>query len=317
MSEPLDAAIRHVSRGFAATVEGDIFSILRRSSIVLRSAEFATVDGGIDCTHRFAPGSSYAMRYWQYSDRSLHPETSSDVIPLDVKGSVAGCAGDQVYITTLAQKRRVAVYITKDAADDRFVNVIPNYFQDATALRGNVEIQEWERQEYSVNITRVSFFPPRAYGSLDQCGSPYRMPLALLHDAVEGIRRHVRKLEPYKNPYNGVEFADWEPLTTRVSKWFQPLDTSGVFTAHEAVTKMFQDITFGEHEHPIEMDFVGLQPYSGDLRIIQRLHKVSKQYIVQHKIDGRRRALGSRLEKVFVTRGQGNGRRYYFSAYDR
>ena len=43
-----------------ARYEGDVFSVLRNESFVLRAYEFAVADGALDCTQAFNPESTYA-----------------------------------------------------------------------------------------------------------------------------------------------------------------------------------------------------------------------------------------------------------------
>jgi hypothetical protein len=100
-------------RNSGAVHEGDVFSILTKSPFAVRSGEFALVDGALDCTRTHDPASSWATRYWEVDDWAANPSVASDLAAFEVKSCAVGVAGGQSYITTIAQRRRAAFYITR------------------------------------------------------------------------------------------------------------------------------------------------------------------------------------------------------------
>lgn len=336
--------------------EGDVFSILASSPFVVRSGEFALMDGALDCTSRHESDSSYASRYWEVNDRAADPSEAGDLAGFEVKSCAFGEAGKQIYITTIAQRRRAAFYIAKLATDPNWVELIPNYQQDAESLDPESANLEAETAEHIINFTRKSFMPPRTYGAVDPSGSAYRMPLSVLPEAVRRARLCCSVPGyTYVNPWTDVPFTLWRPVAGRAIEWFRPRENSGIFTAHDAVMKILQDFNYGgggdeaaATANTFEVDFVGVQPCLGDFKIIVRgsLPRMLKgrispkdvlpttarhgldpptepavQYVIQHKIEGRTRSRSSKLTKVRVSRATGKAEkrklRYFFNTFER
>ena len=309
MLEPLELIGRRIFQSRGILYEGDIFSILLHSPFVIRAFEFALADFAIDCTRTYDKAQSFAQRFWTVYQHGSPKPGSSDLLLAEVKCSVAGAAGSQAYITTRAQRRRVAFYIGINAADPSFVDVIPNYDQEKAAL--DEDASEEERiQEHIVNSTRVSSLPSSAYAGLDPCSSPYRMPIFLLNEAIRRVRRYVLTGEPYINPWTGTSFDDWKPLTTKRAHWLCPAEHTSHYSACKAVLEIFRNVQ-GDRMKP---DFIGLQPYLADFKLTVL---GVRPMFVQHKLDDTLRALDNRMEQVTIARGEGDKRRWYFSAFDR
>ena len=88
---PLEVLEPSLMRNRGAGFEGDIFSILRHSPYIVRSAEFALVDGAIDCTRQYAHEEGYAARLWVA--QHLPPPDQSDLLLWDAKSSAADDVG--------------------------------------------------------------------------------------------------------------------------------------------------------------------------------------------------------------------------------
>lgn len=351
MQTSLDLVAPALYHSRGAIAEGDVFSVLASSPYVVRGGEFAVADGALDCSRTYGTA-SYAMRYWDLNDRAADPEESSDLLAFDVKSSSSGIAGQQTVWTSIAQRRRVSFYIARLAADPTWVEIIPNYQQQAAALDTRTDFSEAESREHVFNFTRQSAMVPRTYGGIDPSGSPYRMPLALLPEAMRRIRLCCQKegAQVYVNPWTDVAFPEWHPVPTKAAKWFRPRENGGVFTAHMAVMQLFQSFNFHHQHHAedggksIEVDFVGLQPSLGDFKFIVRkpassgaellpkstlspdgiesrnlgkFDSLTSQYIVQHKMEGRRRGTTAKLTDVAIARIDRGKQRYYFHAFER
>jgi hypothetical protein len=347
MADELLEQVEKISlRNSGALHEGDIFSILANSPFVVRSGEFAVVDGALDCTRTYNTATSWATRYWVVNDWAANPLEASSLMSFEVKSCLVAEAGSQLYITTIAQRRRAAFYIARLTADPTWVELIPNYHQDEGSLDPEGAELETDADEHLINFTRRSFMPPRSYGGVDPTGSSYRMPLFALSEAVRAHLHCTVAGHVYVNPWTDVAFPHWHPLVGESAKWIRPREDGGVFTAHEAVMKLIQDFNYNDggvaraSGNSFEIDFVGLQPSLGDFKILVRgplaqlaqIHTPSKsvitepqgqvlQYVIQHKIEGRVRRSESMLTRVKVCRGSGRKDkrklRYFFEAFER
>ncbi|KAK3698133.1 hypothetical protein LTR37_017091 [Vermiconidia calcicola] len=316
----LDAVERWISRSRGALFEGDICEILRSCRSVVRAFEFSPTDAAVDCSREYIDGYDYAQRLWDLLER---PKTqkASELALFEVKSSIGRLAGSQEYISTAIQKMLVAFYIGVCAADPTFVDVIPNYDQDAAlfsrsdcgededvaATLASLKSRYGDREEL-INVSRISTLPTSAYGGLDQCMGPYRMPIWRLPEAMGLIRAHIRGESVYVNPHTGVSFPDWKPLTTQCTTYLHPADDTDAYMAYRVV----MDVLTAMSRIPdtgLHLAFVGLQPRLADFTINGRF--------VQQKVDNTRRAKDSPMSKVLITRGEGSDRRYYLTAFDR
>ena len=312
--EGLRAIERAINLSRGALYEGDVFSLLKPSPYVVRGFEFSPVDGAIDCSREYDTGQGYGGRLWDVQERPKLQAPSCFGL-FDVKSSVGKVAGDQEFISTTEQKKLVAFYIGICAADPTFVELEPNYGQDPAALsaaeddgREPSAVRPREREQ-QVNHTRVCCLPASAYGGLDQCGSPYRMPNWLLPEAIRRVRVcMIDNEQTYVNPWTGVSFPRWTPLLTRATSFLHPSATTAHFTAYRLV----MDILTASHSlssTPLDVELVGLQPRLADFRL--------NGAQIQQKISDTARSKGSALDRVGVARGEGEERHYYFSAFDR
>ncbi|KAK1071482.1 hypothetical protein LTR74_003360 [Friedmanniomyces endolithicus] len=295
-----------VSLQRGALQEGDVFSILNYSRSVIRSCEFALADGAVDCTRTYGPGESFASRYWKLT--SLAPGEWRDLLLFDVKSAAGAGAGLQGYTTSPIQRRRVAFYIGICAANPAFVEFIPNYYQHLSAF-GEEDVEDLGAA--LANVVRFARLPPKAYGSLDPCGSPDRMPLALLSEAIELARLHALRQGVYRNPWTGVEHPDWHPVLTTNPKWLRPKDRTANFTAYQHALDIQQAVY---RSNLMKFELVGLAPLLADFKfLLTDSSGGERQVLVQHKVDGRLRAMGAPLDKVSIAR-QGS---YYFRSSER
>ena len=321
MFEQLSAATWRIFLRLGAAYEADIFSILRGSPSIIRSFEFALADGAIDCTVEYPDEMNYAERFCDVTQHlrvglesrgELESELRSLVL-FDIKSTVAEEAQHQAYIITRAQRRRVAFTIGIAAADPTFVDVIPNYAQEEQALSSEATVAD-ETSEVIANVARRARLAPAAYGGLDQCGSPFRMPIALLRVAISRIRKLARgEILVYENPWTRAQFRGWRPKMTTSSIWLFPKHTHPQYSACRAVVEVVrrQSATL---KMGLRSDFVGLQPQLADLKLILK----HRQWFVQMKMDNTLRAKHSRPHRVpIASRDDGMPESQFFSTYDR
>lgn len=325
--QPLEA-LNIILRSRGARYEGDVFSVLWQSPYILRSWEFALVDGAIDCNEEFKLGTSFVDRLAQVKSRFL-PE-SRKLVRFDIKSKISQEAGDQIYNTSTHQQSAVAFYIGLCAADTSFVELIPNFHQhkEGTPALGYDPEEVLENRQGAVNDSRVSKLHASAY-KLDPCNSPYRMPFTDICEAIHRVRRTAQGKGIYINPHTLVEFSDWKPSTTSFIESLISAEHIQHFTAYKAAMEIYRIIKI-QPELVMGLDFVGLQPRLVDFKLItsqtpllskslaqHRLEGLNlRQSFIQHKLDGKDRSRFSRLSKVAIARGAGKDRRWYFSALD-
>ncbi|KAF2444541.1 hypothetical protein P171DRAFT_334392, partial [Karstenula rhodostoma CBS 690.94] len=163
-----------------AVCEGDVFSILFSLEYVLRSFEFARVDGAL-CLDppNHAPGATYADRFLSLWDHlSLFPR-SQRLVRFDVKSTTGLEAGSQNCKTRLGQHQNTAFYLVSCASDPSFVSLIPN----TSTARSRVD-----EQEFAISSSKHLAVPGVAYGFLDPEDAGHRMPIGLLPAAVARVR---------------------------------------------------------------------------------------------------------------------------------
>lgn len=347
---------RLVLQNRGAVYEGDVFSILQASPFIVRSFEFAQADGAIDCSNQFSPETNFADRFWETDQRLRLVPSSTELLLFDVKSKVSQYAGDQIYSTSIGQRRHVAFYIGICAADPSFVEIFPNYHQQRslvpkpfqndpawpdshvpptsaptspvslssarTEALSTVPVSslESDRRHVAVNSSRISKLPPSAY-ILDPCGSPYRLPIGYLCEAIHRVRQCVQVGDTYVNPWTKVPFPAWKPVTTRSADSLKPSESSEHFTAYKAIMEIYRFV--GTQD--IKLDFIGLQPRLADFKLITKPSNLTQsntnhywpQIFIQHKLDTRDRALRTPLEKVAIARTQETSCRWYFTCDDR
>ena len=244
-----------IPRYQGAYYEGDVFSVLAHSCFILRSFEFATADGANDCNGRFDGRQGYADRFWATYQALREMPGSKKLLLFDVKAKMSQYAGDQVYLTTLHQRNEVAFYIGICAANPSFVELVPNVYQGLTGPSVSAELD----REVAVNVSRISKLAPSKY-KLDPCGSPYRMPLHLLAEAVRRVRGCVNGGGHYINPWTHVPFPTWRTRTAAGMQPMTPVEQSGDFTSFLAVMEIYRATLIASHLVPMQMDLIGLQP---------------------------------------------------------
>jgi hypothetical protein len=169
------ASIDTFIRGRLGThLEAEVFAALLHCAFVVRSFEFALADGALYASEGPYPSGNYTERFWQLNEqvrmfRNSTQHSRRALVLFDIKSSVSRHAQDQIYITQAQQQAQVGFYIAICAANPDYVEVIPNRFG------GNIE--SLDKRKMAVNLSRKSYLPPTAYGSLSPCNSPYRMPI--------------------------------------------------------------------------------------------------------------------------------------------
>ncbi|KAK5722362.1 hypothetical protein LTR15_005592 [Elasticomyces elasticus] len=314
----------------SALYEGDVFGYLLASPYAARSWEFALADGGLAVDMRFEPGTGYAERF-----RHVHREgffrAGADkphrIVLFDIKGKRRADLGRKaVHTSSAGQRRHVAFFIGMCAADDSFVELIPNYEQEQTDV-GQVDestgdeaydSEEEDGHNFLFN-SRVSRLLPAAT-SVDPESSPYRMPLRLLVEAVRLVRQCALTGQEYINPWTKVRFANWRPQTTSSADFLKPLPHTQHHTACTAALQIMQGIV-DRSDVPLSFDLVGLQPRIADFKLL--LHEAGGsthpvQRFVQHKVDSNlHRAAGGKLTSLAVSRKAKGRWLFYFTDIER
>lgn len=306
MSEPLRVLDSVIKRSCGARFEADVFSLLRSSAFVARCFEFSGGDGVVDCTSQYDVSLNWAQRHLLLSDQE---GLERRVLLFDVKSSAAVAAGQQQFESFFLQRAIVAFYVCVCAADPSWVEVIPNYGQDREIIEHGEYVVPDAREialRAVVNITRTSWFPPLAYGMLDPCGTPYRMPRWMLSEAVTRMRACALGQQVYVNPWNEQAFPSFHPLTTQLMKWAEPSEETMQFTAYKEVTEVMRAF---KYRGSMIFDFVWLQPRLADFKL--------DNFLVQHKLDTEARAEGKPFDDVLVARDTLYGRSFYFNAFER
>ena len=303
-----------------AIYESEIFHFLRTAlNFVVRGYEFSLVDGALTIDRDFQRDDSFADILWKVDSASrdvrggVREGSGCRLLLFDVKARLSRFSGDTTYITTTRQQSQAAFYLGYCAADPRYVELIPNHCQDPTRY---LRLCEQPTREVSVITSKISRFPPQVYG-LDPSTAPYRMPLAYLPQALAQLRECVRTQGIYVNPWTRVSFAQWRPIVTTSSDALLPSENHDHYSGCEAILRLYREIRYCQK--PISLDFMWLQPRIADFKLIVSYARPSdsKQYFIQHKLDGGQRAWGSPLINVAIARGEDPRRQWYFSHTDR
>lgn len=309
MSTILNALDSALFRDLGQTLEGDIFQALKKSPHVVRAWEFALADGAIDVTWTRDVGMTYAERLWHLF--SYGPESKqSELVLFDVKSSSVVEDSDRSFISTKAQRLRVAFYLCISATDPEWVDLIPNYWQDARALQSDREDRDDESCKERFNVLRASRLPDAAHRSLHPCNTPYRMPMRVLPQAMSRVRSCVVDGTEFVNPWTGVVYRDWTPLTTPHASYLKPAESNPQYAAFEEAWDVFAAV---REKGKLQFDIVGLQPMLADFKLFATSNGVFTQSTVQAKSEGRERGAKNELAKVAVVRKN----RYFFDARDR
>ena len=303
---------RPILTGRGACHESDVFSVLWHTSSVVRAFEFAMADGAIDCSKESPEGTSFAERLWSLDQElRLWPE-SHRILLFDVKSSTYPTSDRQLYTTNKFQQSQVAFYLGFSASNPRHVELIPNvYQQDPAATR---LAHEEGSQPSNVDKLRISTVDPLTYGCLAPHRAPFRMPLALLPEAIRRVRRCVQTQQPYTNPWTKVCFSQWTPRTTTSILHLKPLEETPHFTAYMAVEAIYRALKVAPCS--IGLDLMALQPRVADFKLIvppSPAYPTGRQVFVQHKIDTVNRHLPGALSRVPMGR-TGERLSWYFDA---
>lgn len=313
---PLESICGYMLRNRGWLYEADMFSILLESPWVVRCFEFALADGAVNCgsLNEYTKSQGYAERFTNMLDCS---DDERSILLFDVKSSTSAVAGSQSYIGAEGQRQQVAFWICICAADPTFVELIPNMSQSDNAnvlpspdAESAADGQETaKKRELAINITKQSKLPIETYSGLDQCGSPYRMPISHLVKAIEQVRCCVLNGTPYQNPWTRVVFQDWSPKPTKKRDHIRPAEDTAQFSACQAVLEIFRHA----RNASIKPEFTMLQPRLADFKFMLRNSGV---YYVQHKLDDTIRKANDDMHRVTAARG-GDSLHYYFRAAER
>ena len=120
-----------------ARYNNDIFSVAKYSKFVIRAPEFAKVDRAVNASvdfERYKIETDYADRFWHTDQRATQPDKAlkSRLILFDCKSTITRYAKNQFYIISLHQRRKVAFYLGIYAVDPSFIELIPNFYQEAS-----------------------------------------------------------------------------------------------------------------------------------------------------------------------------------------
>ena len=323
----LKALFKSIVHNRGAVFEGDVFSVLRRSPSIVRAFEFAPADGAIDCTREYDEGSNFADRFWILNQNQRVETQPSVLVLFDVKSSITHDPRHQKYQTfTSDQYRDVAFWIGISAADPGLVEVIPNPDQGqqephTTADQSAPSVDPGSNRGvyHALSVNWIHRLPPRAFG-VNLCGSPYRMPLTLLPEAIARVRRCITHDDVYTNPWTEVSWPNWRPPQRHVQA-LQPHESQQHYSAYIEVQEIYRVI----HAHPtsmnMELDFIGLQPRLADFKLMVDSDMDGgprRQVFVQHKCDTVARSVGRPLTDVNIARKDSDGRwRWHFEAHAR
>lgn len=320
---PLAPLHAFVTARRGAAFEADIFAVLLTCPLVIRSAEFALADGALYATPNVIPPiGNFTERFWKLNedvriDRGSSRFWSRLLVLFDIKSKVSRRAEDQIYTTPVSQRARVAFYICICAANPSYVELIPNRHGGENGSSDN------RGRNVAVNISRKSFLPPRAYGALSPCNSPYRMPIALLSEALQSMAECARGSGDYVNPWTRVRFTGWSPHIEHANDGLMPKEDSQHFTSFLSIIEIWRSVrnanNRAENAIPMHFGFVDHQPCLADFKFLvpSTMQHVQRQVFVQHKIDGRYRSPASPLNKVAIARNGTKGSlNYYFTHHN-
>ncbi|KAJ4345675.1 uncharacterized protein N0V89_011810 [Didymosphaeria variabile] len=307
------------TKNFAAVCEGNIFSILFPLDYIIRSFEFAPIDGAV-CLDApaYPPQSTYAERLFSTRLHTLQdlPPRSRRFVQFDVKSTTGLEAGAQHSVTGLRQHLRTAFYLVLCASDPGFISLIPN----VPATRRS------RTNEHHFAISSTRSLPVRgvSYGYLDPEHAAHRMPIGLLATAVQRVRDCALDKKDYVNPWTGLVYAGWEPAITESLDDLWPHEDTEHYMACLGTLTLWRELRLaredGGEEDDVRFDMVGLQPRLADMKISFQ----QQQWLVQCKSDVRPRRPG-RLGNVPIARpaqGGSNGEaqcslKHYFASHDR
>jgi hypothetical protein len=315
------------TRNYAAVCEGDVFSILFGLSFIVRSFEFAPIDGAVclDDPAGYGPQSTYAQRLLSTRHHMLKYPRSRRFVQFDVKSTTGLEAGAQTSLTSVRQHHKTAFWIIMCASDPGFVSLVPN----TPAVH---RLRE-EDHHFALNSTRHLAVRGVAYGYLDPEHAAHRMPIGLLATAVERIREcaiasanAAGDRKDYVNPWTGLAYSGWQPAITESTDDLWPHEGTEHYGACLGVLALWRELRLARGEgEDVQFDMVGLQPRLADLKIIFK----QRQWLIQCKTDPRERRPGH-FRGVPIARNPGNGyadrggggeplcsTQHYFSSHDR
>lgn len=297
-------------RNLGVILEGETFLVLSKCPSIVRAFEYGLADGAVDCSQLRDITTTFADRFWDLCGQA--PFESSDCGLIELKSTFALESGAQRYAATVGQARRVCFYICRCSADPNFVEIIPNMRQEPAALHPNTEQDKGDGQLETVNVARVSRLWADAHGLLNQCGTPFRIPLVQLPQTIEGLRRHLQGLEDFVLPWSKVTLPKWKPTTTTKGlKWLKPSEGTANFSAYLETTRLNRAV---QRTDNFGLDFIGIQPCLADFSLqLRRLVGQHKLCFVQFKLESRMRALTAVLDQVSICRDD----RYYFDCCER
>lgn len=309
-------------KNFAAVCEGDVFSVLFALEPVIRSFEFAPVDGAVSLEAPIhAPRSTYAERLLAARNHLLKNPRTHRFVQFDVKSTTGLEAGAQHPITGLRQHGKTAFYIVVCASDPGFAALVPNV---PTARRFRSD-----EHKFAVGSNRSLTVGGVAYGYLDPGYAAHRMPIGLLAAAVQRVRdcaiaSATATKKEYVNPWTGLAYDGWEPAITDSLEDMWPWEETEQYSACLGMLTLWRELRLARRDgDDVRFDMVGVQPRLADMKIIFK----GRQWLVQCKSDVQERRSGQ-FDSVAIARvhlkkdasARGDGRcpvQHYFASHDR
>lgn len=289
-----------------------MFSILKASPYVIRSSEFAPLDGAIDCDPQFDHDSTYADRFHSVTSNRF-PGDRPKLVLFDVKGTASRCPiRAEHFCFSPVQLACAGFFIRICAKDPSFVEVQPNTRQETGGS------QRSTTPAVAAPTNLACYLPPGAY-NLDPRTARYRMPLRYLCQAIKRIRELVVHGTPYVNPWTLVQF-DWRPGHTDTVDKLAPSSTTHMYTSYLAVDHLFRFFKAYAGETGVTLDVMGLQPRLADFRLVLKQGPSQLERFVQHKVDSQARTFGQPLRRVCIRRASHNNEpatTWFFRPYDR
>lgn len=217
----LDALVLHNRGGL---YEAKLFQALLSSPYVVRSAEFAALDGAVDCSATYGQNVRFAERFfdlWQAQRIKPHK-----LLLFEVKSTVGREAETQRPNFTQTQRTHAAFYICVNAANAAYVDLVPSHYH------GSPMSSKIDKHYMPVS--------PRSY-VLDPNHEACRMPIGKLPEAIENVRRVATGKAPhYVNPWSLVVFHDWQPVATHSSELMCPDESTPHFTSLLALHDLYR-----------------------------------------------------------------------------
>lgn len=297
----LTALDQQIVQNRGALYEGIVFEALLSSPYIVRSFEFAALDGVIDCSGSYNVEVNYADRFFDLWQRQRTLSRPHKLVLFDVKSTTGRDAHSQRPTITATQLTHAAFFVCLHAADTDYVELIPNTYKTAGRMPG-------------MKLP----LDPRSYVANPE-ELPSRMPITILPEVIRRIRAAAIGGPAYVNPWSQVSFDGWLPPITQSTRLVCPDEATPHFTSLLALEQISRMIRAYNKHTAMNMDFVALQPRLADFKLaVTQPDGQIRQIFVQHKLDHRiGRAHGDQLKDVSIVRTSHDKILHYFNDTDR